>query len=209
MTAESRPQEAPLPSLQHVWATVVPVEDLPGRWVKRVEVPPDGVAVAEDRTGSTRLLEGASPPVGGGWYRLTHPSAPNYAAVGVIKARTLTLHPSVTNLLSADGQLAAADWLVALELTDPELLYRQLIRPAEVIPVTRLALNLAAHADSKVRALAKQYLLQDLQHNIWASRWCAWNTSPSTPCRIKWKGQPSCARYSSNCAKSSCAARCR
>ncbi|HOU23279.1 MAG TPA: hypothetical protein PKW05_08935 [Anaerolineae bacterium] len=165
MTEATVPPSAPLPSLQHLWAVTTPVEDLPGRWVKLVDVPPEGFGIVEDRRGTTRVLDKGQSPVGGLGYRLAHLSAPSNVAVAVIRNRSLTVHPSVPSLLSADNLLVEADWLVKIEVEDAARAYGNLIRPEQVVPLPKLTLNLSSQADPRLRHLVKEYLRDDLLHN--------------------------------------------
>lgn len=145
-----------------VWAIRLPVSDLKGWMVKRVDVPPDGIAVAEMADGSVGLLDGARPAVGGWGYRLTHPRAPRIVAVGIIRTQSLQDSIRHTSVLTYDGKIAETDWPIRLEVSDPVTLYRHLVRPEEVVTRSRVLAMVASAAELKVRAQARQYVLNDL-----------------------------------------------
>ena len=165
MADQSQSNSNEPPAAETPRAAVMPVQDLPGRLVKRVDVPPDGFAVVEDSNGNARQLEGRSPAVGGVWHRISHPFGQTSTWATAVKTRQLTLRPSVTNLLTADGELVEADWLVTAEVSDAMTAYQRLIRPALVLTEARLSSALGAQAHSTLRAQVRDYLAEKLLHD--------------------------------------------
>ncbi len=129
-------------------------DKVPGFFTKRLRVAPGQWAIAlyGDRV---TVLNTGTPAIGG----ILKPTPRD---VVLIEADTFTLHPIVRELMSGDEQLVEADFLVQVNVTNPQALYHFLGDEKNLLTIGDLEGWVAMEVRRLLARVARQYTANDL-----------------------------------------------
>jgi len=137
-------------------------DELPGWWARRVEVGEGQRAVLVQEGGELKVLPPGRHLVGGLLASLRGQG--RVRDVAIIGRMEFPLHLSVGGLLTGDGELVEADFLLRLRIADPAAFYHAFAKDREALTTADLAALIAEKAESPLKGAVRHYIARDLRY---------------------------------------------